>query len=122
MDAVNGWLRGSGMAETSIHRENFLPLRTDRPVGGERFSLHVPAFGSTSEIAVGELLLDVLEREGLPIIGACRTGVCGSCKCRVVDGEVETTSAVPLSAEEIAAGYILVCSGTAKSNLTLELG
>ena len=122
MDAVSGWLRASGMAAASIHRENFTPVRADVPADGERFSLHVPAFGKTAEIAVGELLLDVLEREGLPIIGACRTGVCGSCKCKVVEGAVETTSSVPLSPEEIAAGYVLACSGTAKSNLSLHLG
>ena len=42
----------------------------------------------------------IAEREGLPIIGACRTGVCGSCKCKVVDGEFETASTTPLTAEE----------------------
>ena len=123
MDTVGGWLRASGMPEAAISRENFAPVRADIPApGGERFSLSVPAFGKTSEIAVGELLLDVLEREGLPIIGACRTGVCGSCKCKVVAGDVETTSSLPLSPEEVAAGYVLACSGKAKSDLALELG
>lgn len=122
MDDVSGWLRTAGMADEAIRRENFLPIRTEAAPDGERFALHVPAFGKTAEIAVGELLLDVLEREGLPIIGACRTGVCGSCKCKVVEGEVETTSAVPLSPDEVEAGYVLACSGIAKSDLALELG
>ncbi len=122
MDEVGNWLREVGLPETAIHRENFAPIICEKPSGGERFSLNVPAFGKSSEIAAGELLLDVLEREGLPIIGACRTGVCGSCKCKVVEGEVETSSAVPLSPEEVAAGYVLACSATAKSHLALELG
>lgn len=107
MDDVSHWLLAAGLDATSIHRENFAPVRADVPANGERrFSLHVPAFGKSAEFAVGELLLDVLEREGLPIIGACRTGVCGSCKCKVVEGEVETTSSLPLTPEEIEAGYV----------------
>lgn len=122
MDAVGGWLRDCGLAADAIHCENFLAVRADAQTEGERFALHVPAFGKTTEIAVGELLLDALEREGLPIIGACRTGVCGSCKCRVVEGEVETTASAPLTPEEIAAGYVLACCGTAKSDVALRLG
>ena len=64
----------------------------------------------------------MLEREGLPIIGACRTGVCGSCKCKVIDGEVESTSTVPLTPDEIAAGYVLACSGTVKGDVALAIG
>jgi len=122
MDAVSDWLRTAGMPDETIHRENFLSVRAEAPAAGERFGLHVPAFGKSTEIAAGELLLDVLEREGLPIIGACRTGVCGSCKCKVVEGEVETTSAAPLSPEDVAAGYVLACSAKAKSDLALQLG
>lgn len=122
MDAVSDWLRASGMTGEAVLRENFLPVRTDAPVEAERFNLHVPAFGRSAEIAVGELLLDVLEREGLPIIGACRTGVCGSCKCKVIDGEVESHSTAPLTPEEIAAGYVLACSGTVNGNVALAIG
>lgn len=122
MDDVTRWLRGAGLPDTSIIRESFTPLCEKIDSKDERFNLHVPAFGCTAEIFAGELLLDVLEREGLPIIGACRTGVCGSCKCKVVDGEFETASTTPLTTEEIAAGYVLACSGRARSDLTIELG
>lgn len=121
MAAVDDALRVAGMPDDAIRREAFLPVRAE-VAPGERFSLSVPAFGKTAEIGAGELLLDVLEREGLPIIGACRTGVCGSCKCKIVEGEVETTNAVPLSPEEVDAGYVLACSGVARSDLALELG
>ena len=121
MADVSRWLREAGLPDTSIHQEDFAPIRHEISGTAERFNLHIPAFGKNAEIVVGELLLDVLEREGLPIIGACRTGVCGSCKCKVVDGIVETTSSAPLTPEELAAGYVLACSGTAKSHLALEL-
>lgn len=122
MDDVSAWLRDAGLDDEAIRRENFQTACVAVTEDAERFSLHVPDFGRTAEIAVGELLLDVLEREGLPIIGACRTGVCGSCKCKVIDGEVESTSTVPLTPEEIAAGYVLACSGTVKGNVALAIG
>ena len=122
MDDVSGWLRDAGIGEEAIYREDFQTACVAVTEDAERFSLHVPDFGRTAEIAVGELLLDVLEREGLPIIGACRTGVCGSCKCRLVDGEVESASALPLTPEEQAAGYVLACSSRAKGDLAVELG
>ena len=122
MDDVSGWLRDAGLSESAIHRENFQAACVAVSEEAERFSLSVPDFGRTAEIAVGELLLDVLEREGLPIIGACRTGVCGSCKCKVIDGEVESSSTVPLTPDEIAAGYVLACSGTVKGDVALAIG
>jgi len=122
MDDVAGWLLDAGLGEAAIHQENFQSACVAGAEDAERFSLRVPDFGRTAEIAAGELLLDVLEREGLPIIGACRTGVCGSCKCKVIDGDVESTSTVPLTPEEIAAGYVLACSGTVKGDVALAIG
>ncbi len=122
MEQVSHWLLGAGLEAGAIHRENFQAACVAVSEDAERYSLHVPDFGRTAEIAVGELLLDVLEREGLPIIGACRTGVCGSCKCKILDGEVESASTAPLTPEEIAAGYVLACSGTVKGNVALAIG
>ena len=119
MDAVAGWLQECGLPAAHIARESFLPLSV--PGGGAGFTLDIPAFGRTAGIAEGESLLDVLEREGLPVIGACRTGVCGSCKCKVVAGDVAVSSTLPLTPDEIAAGYVLACSSTARNDLVLEL-
>ena len=119
---VSGWLREAGFAEDTIIQEDFTPLQSDTAAGAARFRLDVPGFGKHAEIGDGELLLDVLEREGLPIIGACRTGVCGACKCTLIDGEIERGSTMPLSPEEQAAGLVLACSSRARSDLTIALG
>ena len=83
----------------------------------------MPAFGVDAEIAAGELLLDALEGAGVPIVGACRTGVCGSCKCKVEGdaGVVTSTSTVPLTADEIAAGVVLACSTTVNGEVSVSL-
>ncbi len=68
-----------------------------------------------------QTLLEGIEAEGLPIIAACRSGVCGACKCQVLEGETESTSSMTLTSTEIEAGYVLACSTKLKSDVTLSL-
>ncbi|AAN54429.2 hybrid-cluster NAD(P)-dependent oxidoreductase [Shewanella oneidensis MR-1] len=68
-----------------------------------------------------QTLLDGIEAEGLPIIAACRSGVCGACKCKVLQGETESTSYMTLTPTDIEAGYVLACSTRLKSDVTLSL-
>ncbi|MGL5047049.1 MAG: FAD-binding oxidoreductase [Shewanella sp.] len=69
----------------------------------------------------GQSLLEGIESEGLPIIAACRSGVCGACKCQVLEGETVSTSVMALTAAEIEAGFVLACSTTLLSDATLKL-
>ncbi len=121
MDDVTAWLKRAGLNEADIFRESFEAVRTALKADAGQFELNVPALGKTMQITAGETLLDVMEREGLPILGACRTGVCGSCKCKVEAGQVESSSTLPLTPEEIEAGYVLACSASACSDLTITL-
>ena len=126
MDALREFAEARGFDMNYFHSESFAAATaTTRPAatvsGNERYALEVPAFARRGEISGEQSLLEALESNGVPIIGACRSGVCGSCKCRVVSGEVTTTSSATLSAEEIDAGYVLACSSQAHSDLVVEL-
>ena len=66
-------------------------------------------------------LLEGIEAEGLPIIAACRSGVCGACKCQVIKGETESSSQMSLTPDEIAQGFVLACSTKLRSDVTLVL-
>lgn len=83
--------------------------------------LHVPDFAVEAEVIQGSLLLDALEKHGVPVIGACRAGVCGSCKCKVTKGSVKSTSTETLTAEEIEQGFVLACSSTVEGDLAVAL-
>ncbi|MGR3968232.1 FAD-binding oxidoreductase [Shewanella sp. 1180_01] len=75
----------------------------------------------STRLMQGQSLLEGIESEGLPIIAACRSGVCGACKCQVLEGETVSTSVMTLSAAEIDAGFVLACSTTLTSDVTLKL-
>ncbi|MEZ7863295.1 MAG: iron-sulfur cluster-binding domain-containing protein [Aeromonadaceae bacterium] len=129
IDAVHGLLADPRYAGVPLYEERFTAAAST-PISeaasseatSAEFALSVPAFGSDSTIAADETLLDALEREGLPIIGACRAGVCGSCKCKVEAGSVESSSTLALTPEQVAEGYVLACSSKPTSDLQLTLG
>ena len=121
MDNVAAWLADLGVDAADIHRESYFSAAADVAADAARHRLQVPAFGVDAEIAEGELLLDALEGAGVPIVGACRTGVCGSCKCKVEGGAVNSTSTVPLTPDEVADGVVLACSTTVQGEVRVSL-
>src|SRR5438874_2508519 len=66
-----------------------------------------------------ESVLDAAQRAGYEIPYSCRKGVCGTCKGRVVAGEVRTYSGDALGAAERDAGEVLFCNARPRSDLTI---
>ncbi len=126
MDMVEDALRGQGLAASRFHRESFTGAaapRIEPAAGGDlRHALRIPRFNAVAELAHGESLLDGLLRAGVPIVAACRAGVCGSCKCKVTHGEVERASTATLTEEDLAAGMVLACSTQARGDVEVDLG
>ncbi|WP_405633077.1 2Fe-2S iron-sulfur cluster-binding protein [Streptomyces sp. NBC_00016] len=54
-------------------------------------------------------LLDALLRDHPDVPYACREGICGSCRAKVLTGEVATGPQYALDAGQLAAGYTLTC-------------
>ncbi|KGQ62969.1 NADH oxidoreductase [Gallibacterium anatis] len=75
----------------------------------------------TFSVPVGMTLLNALEENKMPIIAACRSGICGSCKTKVISGDFETSTTGPLTAAEIEKGYVLACSCHLKGNVSVDL-
>lgn len=69
-----------------------------------------------------ESILDASVRAGLNLAYGCASGNCGSCKARVISGEVWKIRDhdYALSAREKEMGYMLACSNTAVTDLVLE--
>lgn len=132
MNAVKTLLQSLDFDMSQFHQESFASVNADKAELESVNEQHQSDLADTSGfmLSIGDkrrvlsseqTLLDGIEAEGLPIIAACRSGVCGACKCKVVEGEVDSSSQMTLTAEEIAAGYVLACSSKLTSDVTLEL-
>jgi propane monooxygenase reductase subunit len=79
--------------------------------------------GVELEVEEGEWILDAAFRQGIALPHGCREGRCSSCKCVVIEGdvEVENYSTFALPDYERDSGHILMCRSQAFSDVTVEL-
>ena len=54
-------------------------------------------------------LLDAGNEQGAELPYSCKAGVCSTCKCKVIEGEVEMDVSLGLEDYEVKAGYVLSC-------------
>ncbi len=78
--------------------------------------------GHEFEAAPQETILEAALREGFHLPYSCRNGACGTCKGRVVSGEVTQRDYEPkaLSAQERAAGQALFCRAVPQGPVVIE--
>lgn len=62
-----------------------------------------------SPVPANEAILDAALRVRGDVPFACAGGVCGTCRARLVEGEVRMTQNFALEPDEIERGYILTC-------------
>jgi ferredoxin-NADP reductase len=75
--------------------------------------------GQAVKIQAGQTLLEAAEAAGVPIDSLCRSGVCGTCRTKVLDGQVECESAL-LDADDRADGFVLACVSHAHTDCVVE--
>ncbi|MCS3835754.1 vanillate O-demethylase ferredoxin subunit [Pseudomonas sp. JAI111] len=110
-----------GWPANAIATENFSargPSSPDQP-----FTITLARSGRQLRVDVGESIVDALERERLSVDTVCRQGVCGTCRCRVLSGDIEHRDAVLTTAEREKGNQILLCvsRATGEAPLVLDL-
>ncbi|MBA6389882.1 MOSC domain-containing protein [Colwellia sp. BRX10-3] len=93
------------------------------PVLSEKKSKPVVTFSSFNKTITGnniQTLLEQGEDAGLILPYSCRAGMCGSCKVKLEQGEVEQLCQDGLSDEEQQQGYILSCSCTPITDVVIS--
>src|SRR5215510_10568739 len=87
-----------------------------------RHRVTVQPSGNVFEVPEGETILAAALNAGFHLPYGCRNGACGSCKGKVVAGEIDYGKYQhgALSDDERAAGYALFCQARPLTDLTIE--
>jgi ring-1,2-phenylacetyl-CoA epoxidase subunit PaaE len=109
-------LRALGVTRSRVHQEIF---HVDEAPAREAAAGAIPGGGTVRATldgragswrsAAGETVLETVLRNRSDAPFACKGGVCGTCRARLVTGEVRMDRNYALEPEETSAGYVLAC-------------
>ncbi|RYF47894.1 MAG: 2Fe-2S iron-sulfur cluster binding domain-containing protein, partial [Comamonadaceae bacterium] len=85
--------------------------------------LHIEPLGRVLPVAPGANLLEVLREYQIPVSYSCMAGRCGTCRCKVLSGEVidagQALRMPPLGGGE--AQYVMACQTVLSESCTIEI-
>ncbi len=76
----------------------------------------------TIQVAEGEKILEVADKENLELPSSCYAGVCTTCAAKIISGEVDQSEGMGLSPKLQSEGYVLLCIAKPLSDLKVETG
>ena len=114
-------LRGAGLTDAQIKFELFAssqPGRAKKKAASTgatssdgQTTAAITLDGSTQTITMDRdtTILDAARNNNMDAPWACKAGVCSTCRCKVIEGEVEMAANHALEDYEVAKGYVLSC-------------
>jgi ring-1,2-phenylacetyl-CoA epoxidase subunit PaaE len=122
-DEAEAALVAAGVPEERIHIERFgVPQQATGEVGAvvheakpgdaERSRIVIVRDGLRREIDFSRdqpSILDAASAAGLEVPFSCTSGVCGTCRAKVLEGDVRMERNFALGKQEVAAGFVLTC-------------
>ncbi|GAA4821925.1 phenylacetate-CoA oxygenase/reductase subunit PaaK [Actinomycetospora corticicola] len=118
-----------GIGREKVHAELFYvdspppqPVRhEDAPAEGATATIVLHGRSVTATIPPDSFVLDAAQKVRSDLPFACRGGVCGTCRAKVVTGEVAMQRNFALEDSEVEAGFVLTCQSVPVSDeLTID--
>jgi ferredoxin-NADP reductase len=125
MEASRGILTGLGVKPERIRQESFggsVPkgAQPDSVVAETGAAVEFVRSGKTCIVRSGQTLLDAAEEHGIGVPSSCRQGQCGTCKTKLLQGNVRMDAEEGLDPESRAQGFVLMCVGHADGDVKLD--
>jgi ferredoxin-NADP reductase/DMSO/TMAO reductase YedYZ heme-binding membrane subunit len=133
MDPVREMLRVLGVPDEKVKTEKFesraatpdtgpdVPVAEPVPVESADAGATVTFTTSGKTAAAdGKVILEVAEEAGVEIPFDCRSGICGTCKVKLLSGRVMMDVRDALSASEEKGGMILACQSHPLGDVSVE--
>ncbi|WP_454737553.1 FAD-binding oxidoreductase [Cupriavidus necator] len=137
MKAVRGLLEEAGFDRSRYHEESFsFETLTAETEADEAVGDAVPATNGDAATAqfnvsfaksqreiicgAGQHVLDAARQSGVRLPASCTQGMCGTCKVRLVSGQVEMKHNGGIRQREIDQGMVLLCCSKPLSDLVVD--
>jgi ferredoxin-NADP reductase len=125
MDTSRAILIGLGVNPERIRQESF---GSSAPKNAQSVSAAAKAdvvvefarSGKACAIRSGQTLLEAAEEHGVGISSSCRQGQCGTCKTKLLAGNVRMDTQEGLDPDSRAQGFVLTCVGHADGAVKLD--
>jgi ferredoxin-NADP reductase len=128
MDSARALLAEGGADLGRYHEESFtFAAEQDTPVAeaptapaGRTFRVEFRRSARTASCGDGTTVLAAARAAGLRPPFACTRGLCGTCKSRLLSGDVDMQHQGGIRQREIDQGMILICCARPRSDLVLD--
>lgn len=135
MEAVRKMLADAGFDRSQYHEESFSfeetvapeldavaasPAVSDAAPAGERFAVSFAKSRREIECAADQHVLDAARQAGVRLPSSCTQGMCGTCKVKLVSGQVEMKHNGGIRQREIDQGMVLLCCSKPLTDLVID--
>ena len=115
-EATSHWPEGT------VHFEWFAPRSRPEDETSGTFQLVCAQTGVTVTVPPDRSILETLVQAGISIPSSCEQGICGTCECRIIEGEADHRDSILSAGERAANQSLMVCVSRAKTpRLVLDL-
>ena len=121
MQIAENYLKGKGceavFKESFVATEEIKNMKAEPDTSRKSSEVTVLMHGEeyTFTVEPDKTILETALDNNIDMPYSCQSGICTTCRCKKLEGEVEMETSEGLTDGEIEDGYVLVCVGHAKS-------